>query len=82
MNSFGVVSLGNNGSNISPTSVLVDEYETMNGKKITEDASFDPKNPYVNRDPRLSYTLYYPGSVLPNGAIYDSRPGGVQHQMW
>ena len=75
MNSFGAVSLGNNGSNISPTSVLVDEYETMNGKKITEDASFDPKNPYVNRDPRLSYTLYYPGSVLPNGAIYDSRPG-------
>lgn len=75
MNSFGAVSLGNNGSNMSPTRVLVDEYETTNGKKISEDSSYDPMNPYANRDPRLGYTLYYPGSVLPNGAIYDSRPG-------
>jgi hypothetical protein len=75
MNAFGAVSLGNNGSNMSPTIQLVDEYETTNGKKITEDASYDPKNPYVNRDPRLSYTLYVPGDVLPNGTIYDSRPG-------
>lgn len=75
MNSFGAVSLGNNGSNMSPTSVLVDEYETINGKKIAEDGSYDPQNPYLNRDPRLSYTLYVPGDLLPNGAVYDSRPG-------
>lgn len=75
MNNFGAVSLGNNGSAMSPTAVLVDEYETTNGKKITEDASYDPINPYVDRDPRLSYTLYVPGNVLPNGTTYDSRPG-------
>lgn len=75
MNNFGAVSLGNNGSSISPTRIIVDEYETKNGKKITEDSSYDPKNPYENRDPRLSYTLYVPGDELPNGTIYDSRPG-------
>ena len=75
MNNFGAVSLGNNGSAMSPTNVIVDEYETTNGKKISEDPAYDPRNPYVNRDPRLSYTLYVPGDILPNGTIYDSRPG-------
>ena len=75
MNNFGAVSLGNNGSQMSPTAVLVDEYETIHGKSIEEDATYDPKNPYENRDPRLSYTLYVPGSELPDGSIYDSRPG-------
>ncbi len=75
MNNFGAVSLGNNGSAMSPTSVLVDEYETTNGKKIADDPTYDPKNPYANRDPRLSYTLYVPGDLLPNGTVYDSRPG-------
>lgn len=75
MNNFGAVSLGNNGSMMSPTAVLVDEYETANGKKITEDSSYDPMNPYEGRDPRLSYTLFVPGDELPNGTIYDSRPG-------
>jgi hypothetical protein len=75
MNNFGAVSLGNNGSMMSPTGLLVDEYETVNGKKISEDVSFDPMNPYENRDPRLGYTLFVPGSVLPDGTVYDSRPG-------
>ena len=75
MNNFGAVSLGNNGSMMSPTAVILDEYETVDGKKITEDSSYDPKNPYEGRDPRLGYTLYVPGSVLPNGTVYDSRPG-------
>ncbi|MDR3253271.1 MAG: RagB/SusD family nutrient uptake outer membrane protein [Tannerella sp.] len=75
MNNFGAVSLGNNGSQISPVSQLVDAYETVNGKKISEDPTYNPADPYSNRDPRLSYTLYVPGDELPNGAIYDSRPG-------
>jgi len=75
MNNFGAVSLGNNGSLMSPMSVLVDEYETTNGKKISEDPTYDPRNPYENRDPRLSYTLYVPEDELPNETIYDSRPG-------
>lgn len=75
MNSFGAVSLGNNGSIMSPTIQIVDEYETINGKKIADDSSYDPLNPYEDRDPRLAYTIYVPGSLLPNGTTYDSRPG-------
>lgn len=75
MNNFGPVSLGNNGSQLSVTKNLVDEYETVNGKEISDDPTFDPRSPYTNRDPRLSYTIYYPGAELPNGSIYNSIPG-------
>lgn len=75
MNDFGAVSMGNNGSGLSVTKQLVDEYETLNGKMIDDDPSYDAKNPYVNRDPRLSYTVFYPGSILPNGEVYNSIEG-------
>jgi hypothetical protein len=75
-NNFGPLSLGASAPQMSPTLVLLDEYEMQNGKKITDGSSgYDEMNPYANRDPRLSYTLYYPGAMLPNGSTYDSRPG-------
>ena len=73
---FGALSMGTGGSRMSPTLVLLDEYEMSNGKKITEAGSgYSDMTPYAYRDPRLSYTLYYPGATLPNGNTYDSRPG-------
>jgi hypothetical protein len=75
-NNFGALSMGTGGSRMSPTLVLLDEYEMSNGKKITDGGSgYDEMSPYANRDPRLGYTLYYPGATLPNGSTYDSRPG-------
>ncbi len=45
---------------------LVEKFPTINGKPIATDlktptnpTGFDPKNPYVNRDPRLSATVIY-----------------------
>jgi hypothetical protein len=59
-----------------PTKQAVDAYRMTNGKEITDPTSgFDPKNPYANRDPRLRYSVYVLGSELPNGKMYDSRPG-------
>lgn len=59
-----------------PTKLAVDAYKMTNGKNITDPTSgFDPKNPYSNRDPRLRYSIYVLGSELPNGEIYDSKPG-------
>ena len=59
-----------------PTKQAVDGYEMTNGKNISDPASgFDPYDPYKNRDPRMKYTLFTIGDVLPNNAIYDSRPG-------
>lgn len=58
-----------------PTKALVDAYEMKNGLSITDPGSgFDPANPYANRDPRLGYSVYVPGDLLPNGKVFDSKP--------
>lgn len=75
LNKYGARSMGGNGSDLSPTRTLVDAYEMTNGKKITDEGSgYDPYQPYKDRDPRLSYTIFVPGDILPNGQVYDSRP--------
>jgi starch-binding outer membrane protein, SusD/RagB family len=67
---------------ISPTRTLVDAYETVNGLPIDHDPTYNPLDPYANRDPRLDYALFLPafsanvpGEVMYNGQRYDSRPG-------
>lgn len=67
---------------ISPTRVLVDAYETVNGLSIQDDPAYNPRNPYANRDPRLDHTLFLPafseqlpGERLYNNRRYDPRPG-------
>lgn len=58
-----------------PTKNIVDMYEMNNGLSISDTASgFDPYNPYVNRDPRLRYSVFVPGDTLPNNKIFDSYP--------
>lgn len=58
-----------------PTRKLVDKYEMINGKKISDPTSgFDPRNPYKDRDPRLGYSIYVLGDELPDGSAYDPRP--------
>lgn len=59
-----------------PNTRLVDAYQMANGKYITDPTSgFDPRNPYAGRDLRLKYSVFLPGDVLPDGKIYNSRPG-------
>jgi len=59
-----------------PTKKLVDSYQMKNGKDITDPTSgFDARNPYANRDPRLGYSIYVLGDVLPDNKIYNSKPG-------
>ncbi|MBS1567126.1 MAG: RagB/SusD family nutrient uptake outer membrane protein [Bacteroidetes bacterium] len=58
-----------------PTKKIVDAYQMKNGLDITDPASgFDPANPYANRDPRLSYSVYLPGDILPNGKAFNPLP--------
>lgn len=70
----------------SPTQDMVDEYETTNGLMITNDPKYNKDNPYVNRDPRLSYSVIYPGmwwnnryfnsiSTAGGGEYYNSSNG-------
>ncbi|WP_205500070.1 RagB/SusD family nutrient uptake outer membrane protein [Rufibacter psychrotolerans] len=44
----------------SPTQELVDAFPLLNGKPIS-DPSYDPGNPYANRDPRLQRAVLYNG---------------------
>lgn len=72
---FAPFSILSNGVTMVPLKKIVDSYEMTNGKNINELGSdFDSYNPYENRDPRLGYSVYVPGDVLPNGITFDSRP--------
>ncbi len=57
-------------SSIDPLQALVDNYETINGKLITDPASgYDPSHPYDNRDPRLKETVLVPGGSYADGSL-------------
>lgn len=59
-----------------PTKALVDAYAMRDGREITDPASgFDSKNPYLNRDPRLRYSVFVAGEQLPDGKTYNPNPG-------
>jgi len=70
-----------------PTQSLVDAYETTDGKTIDDATSvYNPAQPYQNRDPRLTATVFYPGarysSSLGYGSYYDpisASPQTVDH---
>ena len=50
---------------ITPTQDLVDAFPMANGYPITDSRSgYDPKNPYVGRDPRFYSTIFYNGSEV------------------
>lgn len=67
-----LVEIGWYGGN-QPYKNLVDDYETITGKAITDPASgYDPANPYAKRDPRLKMTIQVPGDpyINPDGSTF------------
>lgn len=74
---FGVMApRSQNGNNVYyPNKKLVDAYQMKNGLAIDQpNSGFDPFNPYENRDPRLDYSVFVPGDILPDGKTFNSRP--------
>ncbi|MBD0284179.1 MAG: RagB/SusD family nutrient uptake outer membrane protein [Flavisolibacter sp.] len=60
---------------VVPTKKLVDLYPMSNGKDIADPSSgFDPANPYTNRDPRLRFSIFLPGDILPDGKTFNPLP--------
>lgn len=53
---------------IQPYQDLADEYEMIDGKRISESPMYDPANPYSNRDPRMNFTLRVPGETWYNSS--------------
>ncbi|MDB5135061.1 MAG: hypothetical protein JWP37_1664 [Mucilaginibacter sp.] len=70
----------------SPTQDLVDAFPMNNGLPITDPSSgYNSTNPYVNRDPRLSYTVLYNGAQWLNTQLQtfeggQSKPNTGQQQ--
>jgi len=70
----------------SPTQELVDAFPMVNGLAINDPASgYNSDNPYVNRDPRFSYTILYNGATWLNTQIQtfeggQSKPNGALQQ--
>lgn len=55
------------GSHICPYDNLVFEYECTDGKSIKESPLYDESQPWLNRDPRLKYTIRMPNVTWPGG---------------
>ncbi|NMH86829.1 RagB/SusD family nutrient uptake outer membrane protein [Flavivirga algicola] len=53
-------------SQFVPVQQTLDSYETINGLPIDEDPSFDPVNPFDNRDPRMKASIAVPGELWTN----------------
>ncbi|ULQ51961.1 RagB/SusD family nutrient uptake outer membrane protein [Flavihumibacter fluvii] len=55
------------GSHLCPYWDLVDAYECTDGKSITQSPLYDAAQPWLNRDPRLKYTIRMPNVTWPAG---------------
>ena len=77
-----------------PSQELIDSYEMIDGTQpilgysdaehlrpiLNTASSYDPKNPYANRDPRFYASVYYNGAIRyldqPNGDVVETYVGG------
>ena len=77
-----------------PSQELIDSYEMIDGTQpilgysdaehlrpiLNTASSYDPKNPYANRDPRFYESVYYNGAIRyldqPNGDVVETYVGG------
>lgn len=65
------------GERTIPLRSFVDEFLCIDGLTISQSPLYDPKKPFVNRDPRLDVSVLYPGKPwpgYPNG--FDQGTGG------
>lgn len=62
----------------NPTQDMVDKYNMVNGKEISDPTSgYNPQDPYKNRDPRFYASINYHGAVHKNVTL-SMLPGGNQ----
>jgi len=58
---------------VVPTQNIVDFFQCTDGKHIDESPRYDPKNPYENRDPRLTQSILTPGQWF-DGLLFENHP--------
>lgn len=64
-------------SAIVPTQVLVDMYQCVDGERIDRSKLYDPKKPFEKRDPRLAYSILYPGQWHA-GIRFETHPDSIK----
>jgi hypothetical protein len=79
-NTFVELSLYPNGyggfAQLHPLQNIVDDYETLNGRLVKDDNTYDPQNPYVNRDPRFYASILYDGAPFKGREVETFLPKG------
>ncbi len=60
-----------------PTQNFIDAYPTANGLPIDQDPSYDPQDPWSNRDPRLRASIVIPQDLW-GGYIHESHRDSLQ----
>jgi len=73
MQNYGPNSVGGWSSGC-PLQSLVDSYECIDGETIENSSLFNSNDPYSNRDPRLTYSILYPGHAW-RGGVYNTITG-------
>lgn len=61
---------------VNPYQGMVDAFEMVNGKLPADDPTYDPQNPYINRDPRFYATILYDGAPFQDREVEVFIPGG------
>lgn len=61
---------------VAPYHNIVDSFEMVSGKLPKDDPSYNPQNPYVNRDPRFYATILYDGAPFKDREVETFTPGG------
>ncbi|WP_236977194.1 RagB/SusD family nutrient uptake outer membrane protein [Membranihabitans maritimus] len=60
-----------------PIQAIIDDYEMTSGLLPAEDPSYDPQDPYVNRDPRFYASIFYDGAPFQGRTVETFLPGGL-----
>ncbi|TKG95014.1 RagB/SusD family nutrient uptake outer membrane protein [Puteibacter caeruleilacunae] len=67
-----------NQSRVGYTASLIESFQTTNGLFPKDDDTYDPANPWENRDPRLKASAFLPGDILPargtGELVYEFQP--------
>jgi hypothetical protein len=61
---------------VHPLHNIVDDYEMLTGKLPKDDPSYNPQNPYVNRDPRFYASILYDGAPFKGREVETFLPKG------
>jgi hypothetical protein len=64
---------------INPYQNLVDAYLSIDGETIESSPTYDPQNPFENRDPRLYQTILLPSFSEFDGKAYHGHPDSTSN---